>query len=255
MTPEESDQHLADDDFSSDEPEQQRVRRLLAATGDPTPMPEEVAHRLDDVLAGLVATPGGSASGGHAGSSVPDLAERRARRWPRVLVAAAAVSVVGLGVSNLLEDTSISGSGGEASSGDAGGADVEAQGLRRSPGTTPEASRSPADSQAEEKAPARDRGDRADTLPARSVLRSESLTADTQRVADFPVAATAGREKTLGRCAAPPAEPGDRLVDVRLDGEAATLVLRAAENGFRLAEVYACDNAASPVASTSVLAD
>jgi len=251
VTSEESEQHHADHDISSDEPGQEGVRRLLAAAGDPAPLPEDVAHRLDDVLAGLVAARAGSAAATTTGSSVPSLAERRARRWPRLLVAAAVVSVVGLGVSNVLEGTSTSQSDTTAS-GDAGGAaDADGQGDRLA------REAAPADSGAEEKGTAKDRRGEVAARLAVPALSSASLATDAQRVADLPVAVllSAQRENRVGRCAAPPADRGDQLVDVRLDGAPATLVLRAAGNGFRLAEVYACGNAAHPVASTSVAAD
>ena len=75
-------------------PEQEeQVRRALRATArgdEPATMPPEVAARLDDVLAELTAS--------RAEHPVHDdeLARRRHRRWPNVLVAAASVVVIAL---------------------------------------------------------------------------------------------------------------------------------------------------------------
>lgn len=84
------------------------VRRALAEAGGPEPMPDEVAGRLDAVIAGLSAERTGSAlpPGGvpenhpEAPAVIPlDPAARRRRTRARVLLgAAAAVAVVAVGV-------------------------------------------------------------------------------------------------------------------------------------------------------------
>ena len=88
-------------------PEQEEVRRLLADARHSGPMPDDVADRLDSVLAGLAA---GSADelDGHAaapaGGAVVSLASRRRRRAATALVAAAAVVAVGIGLGQVVGD-------------------------------------------------------------------------------------------------------------------------------------------------------
>lgn len=72
----------------------EEVRRLLATARHDEPVPPDVAARLDAVLADLAAEPGRQAP-------VTNLHARR-RRVTGLLVAAAAVMVVGIGVDRLL---------------------------------------------------------------------------------------------------------------------------------------------------------
>lgn len=74
--------------------EEERVRRLLAEARHDEPMPDEVASRLDNVLADLAAEP-------RRAATVHRLAHRR-RRAATVLVAAAAVVVAGVSVGQLV---------------------------------------------------------------------------------------------------------------------------------------------------------
>lgn len=86
------------DHHPDDEAVDLEVRALLADARATTPMPPEVATRLDDVLAGLVAeTPGGTADATavrEGAARVADLAAARARRRRRTWVGAAAAAVV-----------------------------------------------------------------------------------------------------------------------------------------------------------------
>ncbi len=80
-------------------PEQdEAVRRLLGEARHDEPMPDSVANRLDDVLAGLVAERAEPPADAKPRAVVVPI---RQRRWPKVLVAAAAVSAFGLGISQL----------------------------------------------------------------------------------------------------------------------------------------------------------
>ncbi|HET7734947.1 MAG TPA: hypothetical protein VFK52_03150 [Nocardioidaceae bacterium] len=79
--------------------EEAEISRLLADAASPAPMPAEVSARLDDVLAGLVADR-------EAAAPVVPL---KSRRWPQVLVAAAAVSLVGFVGANFIEQRSLGG--------------------------------------------------------------------------------------------------------------------------------------------------
>ena len=95
-------------------PEQDAVRRLLAAARHDGPTPPEVVGRLDETLASLVA----ERDGGTAPTAAPvvDLAARR-RRTARIgLLAAAAVVVAGVAVGQVLPRTP----GGQSDSGSAG---------------------------------------------------------------------------------------------------------------------------------------
>lgn len=90
----------------SDEPEltleqEERVRRLLAGARVEAPMPEDVAARLDRVLAQLAE---GEATDPDA--DVVALASRRRRKVRTLLVAAAAVVAVGVGIGQVLPETS-----------------------------------------------------------------------------------------------------------------------------------------------------
>ncbi len=82
------------------DPEQERVRRLLAEVRHDAPIPAEVAARLDAAVARLVDERRESSS--REASRADELADRRRRkRWTTALVAAAAVVVVGVAAPNL----------------------------------------------------------------------------------------------------------------------------------------------------------
>jgi hypothetical protein len=107
-------------------PEQEAdVRRLLAQARHDEPVPDDVAARLDDVLAGLVADEGVDdlevfeSDSGSSPGPVTDLAAARHRRRKagRLLLAAAAVVVAGVAVGQNLDGVQ----GGDADSADAGG--------------------------------------------------------------------------------------------------------------------------------------
>lgn len=255
-----------DQDAAPGDPEHDDVRRLLAAAADdPQPtMPADVVHRLDGVLADLMAAGPASASVGEP-APVADLSERRNRRWvdrlPRVLVAAAAVTVVGLGVGNVMGTTGSGGSGDMSTSQEGGSAEEQGAvgGQTGGPQTSePEALPEPEKSDGQQPSAARGKKDSLDGAGAEQAsplprLRSETLSADAQRVADFSLVTALRDRDALGRaCAVPATDPGDLLVAVRFDGESATMVLRAAEGGQRLTEVYSCGDAATPVATTAI---
>ena len=245
-------------------PDETEVRRLLAALGsEPVPMPPEVATRLDATLADLAAA---RDPAGEADRTVTPLPTReRTRRWPQLLVAATAVSVLGLGVGEVLEGSAGSDSMNATAEraeapADAGGATedraeaAEPYAAQDSPGS--EAAQPPAESEQ------LNRRSAVNPAPAAlSRLRSRSLAADVQRIADFTVTDTGvqgtpvtGMRDRRG-CDLPDPDTGGKLYAVRLDGLPATLLLHRAEDGRRHAEVFACDDASAPVASTTVDAD
>lgn len=92
------------------------VRRLLADARADQPIPDDVAGRLDDVLAGLVgeraagdvAAEAGDQPGVEVGAPADQpgsatVIPLRRRRWPKVLLAAAAVTVFGYGGVQLVD--------------------------------------------------------------------------------------------------------------------------------------------------------
>lgn len=91
------------------------LRRLLADARQDEPMPEDVALRLDDVLAGLVAERAEEADDA-GGSERPTVVPLRRRRWPKVLVAAASVCAIGIGATQV-----IGGGAGDDAATDSGG--------------------------------------------------------------------------------------------------------------------------------------
>lgn len=246
-------------------PEQEeQVRRALAATQPVEGLPAEVADRLDATLAGLVAERAAGQTRPEPGA-VTSLEERRRRRWPGVLVAAAAVSVLAYGVGTTLGGGGLSGGSAESTAardqtfsgaGDAGSADGEAEGAPEEPGdlVTDRGGSLADDAQADGRA----------LLVAGTVrLHRGSLRAEVGRlVQDAAVLARApasdadkprdGAGFLDVRCQQPDLARGDRLAAVRLDGRRATLVVRKAVGGTRVAEIYSCGNGSDRLAITQV---
>ncbi len=270
-------------------PEQEEaVRRALASEPASGPMPRELADRLDAALSALASERSASAVAEQRAASpvtspsgpsgLSGLSGARRRRWPGLLVAAASVAVLGVGVGIVAQDMSGSesadsatgtaatdesfregGAGGDAGRG-AGGADDNGP-----PETAPEDL--PREEQAEALGGAglllsvRER-------PAR--LRSDSLVTDLDRVLDSRTAAVSTRRGELTRpgkdsrstldtaarlvsdCDLPDTGRGDLLAAVLLDGERGTLVARKASGGTRVAEVYACAAPTRLLASTDL---
>ena len=225
-------------DDATSEKEQERVRRLLAAASPPseTEMPEDLSARLDDVLASLASErAAGTAEPIEVGTvtGATELRSRRRRKWPQLLAAAAAVSVIGLGIGNLVGDLNgVAGGGGAASTADSAGgsADSNAQAEKSLPEMRPGA-----------------------PTPQ---LHTASLRVDVQGIEDRSLAerVSDNPEGWSEACVHPPAAPHDEFLPVRLDGAAAVLVLRAPEGGRRTADVFTCDDGSSPAVSTTVTA-
>lgn len=222
--------------------DEERVRRALAAAAGPETVPDAVAARLDDVLAGLVADRGDLSSQAPPPATTPP--ERR-RRWPNVLVAAAVVSLLALGVGTLVRGAttgqmSQAGAGGQAAS-----APRDTTTTRLPQGS--EASKSLAGLTAE---------------PPR--LRSATLARDVRRVAASlgvhadvagPLERRASPEKAAPArpaCSLPARPRGSRVIRVTLDGSPATLLLGPPRSGVREASVYSCGNGTVPLADLRV---
>lgn len=245
--------------------EQDAVRRALAATPPEGPMPPEVVARLEATIAQLAAVrpespatdrppTDGSASGVADGSAsgVVDLEERRRRRWPRVLVAAASVAVLAYGVGAVLPDLGMQAETAMDSAGGQAAEDSEAEGGGSTGGAAPQ-EEEPQPQSAPESVRA-----------GRVVLLQEStLRRDVERhLASEPVAALADGPadrdgaarytRRDGTCVAPEVRGGDELHPARLDGTRATLVVRAARGGSRVAQVYWCGDGRTLLAQTEV---
>ena len=271
--------HLGPDGSEPLDPDQEAVRGLLAeAGGRPETLPADVAARLDDVLAGLVAERPAAASAvpaspdadhradtglaaAAAGAGGDELAARRHRRWPKLLVAAATVGVLGVGLGEVL--------GGGSASMDAGGSSGEEAAVRAPSATTDQEGeagqgdqRGGQDSVGPNFLSDEDAGGGTAGEPEREVtpgtvdvvrLRTESLRAGVQRaLMFFRVPTTANRANP--DCGPRDLGPGDERLAVRLDGRRAVLVLRAPVDGRRAAEVFTCADRDTPEAATTVAA-
>ena len=220
MSPEE-------DQPSADE---QEVSRLLAEAAGPEPLPAEVADRLDTVLADLVRERATDSADTSAGSrAVVPLARRR--RWPQVLLAAAAVVAVGYGATVVTQQATDDASQAESAT-DAGGA---AQG-----DLAPEL--------------AEEGVDRAASIPVH--LRSERLESDVLRVLETRGVLSGSaaldtrsdaqeltKQELRAACSPPPLDRRERWVPSRYDGRRSVLVTEPERDGFVDATVYTCDGA------------
>ena len=250
--------------------DEEEVRRLLAAAAEPASMPTDVSARLTDVIGRLQAEREGTGHRSPASATAPvDLATRRRRRWPTVLVAAAAVAAIAAGLGNFVQGStgsseSATSAEAPAQAGNQVGGQVDSQGDGQAEtgreatqdGAAPSAV-APPDTGVEGKVRSRTQLLEAPTssLPG---VRTESARGDVQRIYDLSLAALAdGNRRGLSgspapECALPPVGRGERAVAVRLDGGRATLLFGARRDGGRQAEVFRCDDPGSPVIVTRV---
>lgn len=242
--------------------EEEAVRRALASTPAEGPMPPSVAARLDATLAELVAhrPVGEGAEDEPAAATVVALAERRRRRWPRVLVAAASVSVLAYGVGAVV--TGQDGVGGAADSlttsqqADAGAG--QAEGGATAPEAAGEPEAEPARPPSEGPVAGLTPPGAADQLltDRRVLLSGEALRRDVARLLRVTETASQDRDgrrsagQALRGCEVPAVGDGDALAAVLLDGRPATLVVRARSAGTRVVEVYSCDRPSDLLALT-----
>ena len=242
--------------------EQAEVSRWLAEAAGPLVLPGDVAARLEDVLEDLVAERADAAPDGaddhHGDDDLGDDLVGRRRRWPRLLLAAAAVLVVGYGVASVTGDGSLSGSGGAQS-------DSASAGRTEAGGTADSMSAGqPAGSAGADSASSDDRlgttADRRSAPPAPSSgehepslgrfpprLRSDRLDVGARRALRYLDAdATGGLlldDVEGAQCVTPDLAPGERSLPVRYDGRAASLVSRPVSHGGTQVTVYSCDGA------------
>jgi len=220
---------------------QDAVRDLLADLGSaPSPLPDEVAARLDATLADLRVDR----------TETPD--RRPSRRWGPVLVAASVLAVAGLGLGQ-----AITGGGSDssetASSAIAPESGPESAGDTAGGGDAGVAMDGPAELTAEEqRSAARTPG-----------VRTDRLATDAQRLLGGFSAAVTDRSDSAGPAGPAPCRPADLAVDdvaldVRLDGVPGVLVRRTpAGAGAAVVQAWTCavltlDPAADPVAQTTL---
>ncbi len=220
-------------------PEQEdQVSRLLAAASGPVDMPPDVAARLDNVLADL-----------QQERAATDVVELRARRrWPRLLLAAAAVVVGGYAVGTVASQGTLSGS----DSGDAGAASdssspQEDMLLAEEPTELDGGSTSDSDGEGgaesgAESAPGL--SSQRSQMRTTVRLRSDRLDAGVLRalrVLDArPVSESTSDSAEDDGCPAPELDEGERSLTVRYDGEPAVLVTGPTRGDTVPATVYSC---------------
>ncbi|WP_243058298.1 hypothetical protein [Nocardioides sp. SR21] len=220
--------------------DEDQVRRLLAEARHDEPMPDDVAARLDGVIADLREDKAPTAPVDHAAL----LRRRRVRSW---VLAAAAVVVVGIGINQV--DWSGMSMGGADGSGDSSAAEADAGSV---PSTALEsAPESPADDDA-----ARARGElqwreararlgRDDLARQAIALRAtlpgvtlSSATAEAQEEYDSDGTDSGGLSYDV-RCEFAPTGPG-RVVSVTYDGDRGWLVYRAPQGESQVVDLYLC---------------
>ena len=232
---------------------EERIRRLLADARHTEPVPDDVADRLDKVLADLRAEQAPSAAASPAPSPVPpvtDLAAARRRRRARTwLVAAAAVVAVGIGVDQLAQHdalpsmTSSGGSSTTSSDSMAGG----------SADSGAEAPRTPGARRSEVAAEKQLRGyDAAGAVP----VSGDRFAARVARLRDRPVldrnnlsgvAPAHGdvglQSGRVGKCLTADLGRG-RWIAVRYDGAPGVLVYRPVRGDTQVVDLFLCGDAA-----------
>lgn len=216
-------------------PTEEQVRRLLADARHDEPMPDDVAARLDGVLADL-----------RDPSEPVDLAARRRRRTARtVLVAAAAVVVLGVGISKVdlsshgqdtvTSDAGDSADAGSAAAPEASAPDNEAGGdVLLAKGRPLALSSEDFDGQVS----------RLQTGRGLSHLRLY----DSERSLDKDLGTVAARGR--GWCNDRAWGNGQRI-PVRYDGRRGVLILRPPSGDARAADLYLCGESV-PTRSTTV---
>ncbi|HEX4977502.1 MAG TPA: hypothetical protein VFV40_06510 [Nocardioides sp.] len=225
--------------------EQEAVRRALAATPPVGPMPPEVVARLEATIADLAAARPSAGAPAEQTATVSDLEERRRRRWPRVLVAAASVAVLAYGVGTVLPDLEPQ-------------AETAATGSAEDSAADRELAEGDGDAGA---APLQPPGAVSDGPVLE--LRAATLQRDVARhLEQGRVAAQSGGPAALdsgdryargdGTCLLPALRPGDEVAAARLDGRRATLVVRRAQGATREAQVYWCGDGRTLLAETRI---
>lgn len=225
-----TDQHGHRADHRADDHETE-VRRLLADARSDDPMPAHVAERLDRVLVGLAEE---SRQG-----AVTSLATRR-RRVAQLLVAAAAVLVIGVGVGQVVDG---SGTMSAESSDSAGSDEREALSDRRQaddPGAEEDGiGASEPDAELANEPEAGASRERLLELSSED-FSSDRLSAQARGyLSTYDVGALDRRDAVLASCRAAAWGRGD-FVPVTYEGTPGVLVLRRAVGDTRTGDLYLC---------------
>lgn len=208
--------------------EEARIRALLAQARHDEPMPEAVVSRLNRVLADLAGEPA------DVGATVVPLSVRR-RRATRMLVAAAAVVVAGVGAGQVLGDR---GGSADSAAGDrfgsrASSGPLPAEGNSLTSGSAGSGAGS---SQPQAGAPY-DLGDSLQIRPrhfaadSRAVRRRYASESDSQELTPSPAPAAVCSPGSWG--------PG-RYVPVQYGATPAYLVLRRPSGDTQVADLFVC---------------
>lgn len=227
------------DHESENSPEHEEVRRLLADARHDDPVPPAVVARLERVLADLGAGPAPSPTV----RAVTSLATRR-RRVGQLLVAAAAVVVVGIGVGEVL-DSGVGSDDGAGESADAG-AEPEPVASEAGPQAVDEA--------APEAAPQPQDGVRRD--PQVWGLSASSFAEDARELseaysASAAVAGTADRTDALQTACLARDWGRGSFVPVTYDGTPGVLVFRRPRGDTQVADLFVCGST-DPLRSVSL---
>lgn len=250
---------MSDEEPNLTAPQDQEVRRLLADARHDEPIPEDVAARLDRVLAQLAA-----GDPEHDPRRVIELTSQRRRRAASLLVAAAAIVAVGVGLAQVVG----TGTGTNDSNADTAMSDTQS-------GVAPEEAPKEAGAQDEPGTGTQSlsNGVGFDTLYAASApikIRAEHFAADVERArraaaflrnnlspAELDSAAATSGDQADGQAdgtdsAAAPSEPATwfectpadfgkgRLIPVLYDGESAVLALRRPVGDTQVVELLQC---------------
>ena len=229
--------------------EEAAVSALLADAAGPVAMPADVAARLDDVLADLEKE---RADGAEAAEPPGQVVELSRRRWPRLVLAAAAVVVGGYSVGSVVIEGGLSGGADTATSDTAadGGGAMERS---RTRGPRDEGAEFGADQDGgRSESPQSGAGDagRLETalVTGRPVgLAPDRLDPGVRRALEVlerqrPARTGSSDTRSEGRtCPAPELGEGERALRVRYDGEPAVLVAAAPEDGLVEVTIHGCD--------------
>lgn len=232
---------MSEHDPEMDPEQEQRLRALLAdlgSSGDGAePLPDDVALRLDEALAGLVAER----------VDAPSRAPSHSRWRQRLAVAAVAVVVLGLGGGATVH---LSRSAGENSTADSAAGGSAAQSQVESQPPDGSAARSPAQSPAQSPAPLAGKSQLSAALPRLSsaaFARGVTRLVGSRSYLRLPAAA----DTAAPACTGPSVTDGATVTPVSLDAAPAALVVHPGKGGKRLVEAWSCDGTRR-LASTTI---
>jgi hypothetical protein len=203
---------------------------MLAAAAGPVPVPTDVAARLDGVLAEL--------QNERAGAEVVELRARR--RWPRLLLAAAAVVVGGYAVGAVATQGTLSGSGGGETAADSSVPQKDS--LLADEGSGGGQAGGPEAGDVDSAPELLD--ERSALMHSAIRLRSDRLEAGVLRALRvLDARLLAGRSRVQAAdpaCPAPELAGRERALDVRYDGQHAVLVAGPVRSGTVEVTIYTC---------------